>query len=53
MFYVYLGCYVNEDEIRTIQLYDAAIYHIKQDIVKGKAKCFSLDDQGTVFLKAA
>ena len=38
-----------EDQIIAAQKYDSGIQGIKKNITSGDAKCFSVDDQGTVF----
>ena len=38
-----------EDEIKAAQLQDAEILEIKEKIASGKAKCFSVDDNGVVY----
>src|SRR3954468_5551490 len=40
-----------EDEIIAAQKQDSGIQEIKQNIVSGVAKCFSANDQGTIFFE--
>ena len=42
--------YTLEDEIKAAQHQDAGIQKIKKNIASGKAKCFSIDDSGVVYL---
>ena len=41
-----------EDEIKAAQQSDAEILEIKEKIANGKAKCFSVDDNGVVYFGA-
>ena len=38
-----------EDQIKKAQKRDLSIANIKKNIVSGVAKCFSVDDEGTVY----
>ena len=40
-----------EDQIIATQKQDSGIQEIKQNIVSGVAKCFSANDQGTIFFE--